>query len=180
LEADAERLTTSNWVSPGFSPPEQLNDFMNVDERGDLYSLGATLYNLLTGELYSPAQGLRNVARADVKYILENLLKRDKNERFQSVTRLCECWSTLHSNLSMTEYLRLPREQRIAKLETVADVYCGMGGDLLKVLDALSYLEQVLNVEQDKEVLEIARKAHVHVDREGYQIAREMEQDNPP
>ncbi len=44
-----ERVTSSNWVSVGFSPPEQLRDMRSVDERGDLFALGAVAYFLLTG-----------------------------------------------------------------------------------------------------------------------------------
>jgi len=48
LSDDFTRVTSSNWFSPGFSPPEQPFDMASVDERGDIYALGAVIYHLLT------------------------------------------------------------------------------------------------------------------------------------
>jgi len=48
LDGAQDRVTTSNWVSRGFSPPEQFEDMSAVIESGDVYSLGALLYWLLT------------------------------------------------------------------------------------------------------------------------------------
>jgi serine/threonine protein kinase len=50
LLAEETRPTTSNWVSPGFSPPEQFNNMKSVLETGDIYSLGAILRFMLTGK----------------------------------------------------------------------------------------------------------------------------------
>lgn len=49
---DARRVTTSNWYSTGFSPPEQLVDMASVTKAGDLYSMGAVLYYMFAGNVY--------------------------------------------------------------------------------------------------------------------------------
>jgi serine/threonine-protein kinase len=43
--------------SLAFAAPEQLLDFRNVDPRGDIYSVAATLYSLLTGQTIYPFAG---------------------------------------------------------------------------------------------------------------------------
>jgi eukaryotic-like serine/threonine-protein kinase len=56
--ADATALTSSDDVrlgSPAYMPPEQLQNPRDVDLRSDIWSLGATLYELLSGR--PPFQG---------------------------------------------------------------------------------------------------------------------------
>ncbi|MCH8340200.1 MAG: protein kinase [Chloroflexi bacterium] len=57
-EYDATKSTTvgARAFTPGFAPPEQYGQG-RTDTRTDIYSLGATLYNLLTNKV--PADGLR-------------------------------------------------------------------------------------------------------------------------
>jgi len=46
-----EQLTAKGVLmgTPGYSPPEQLRDASSVDERADLFALGAILYELISG-----------------------------------------------------------------------------------------------------------------------------------
>lgn len=46
-------ITLSDEVAgtPGFMPPEQVSSFKRVRPPGDVWSMGATLYNMLTGQL---------------------------------------------------------------------------------------------------------------------------------
>jgi serine/threonine protein kinase len=48
--SDHSAGATSTWVSPGFTAPEQYHDMMTVTQKGDIFSIGAILFHLLTHE----------------------------------------------------------------------------------------------------------------------------------
>ena len=173
-----ERVTSSVWVTPGFSPPEQYDNFAETDERGDLFALGATLYFLLTGNTYSLSLGLMGIDREDTRFILDRLLQREPTRRFGSVGDLTACWDVLQQrNKSITEYLQLDHEQRLAKIGVVSDLYCGMPNDLDLCTDAVELLEKIVKVEADVGLLAAAQRGLEHVKSQLKQIGMEMERD---
>src|SRR5207253_678574 len=58
IEADLNLTRTNRGLgTPHFMAPEQFRNAKNADSRCDIYSLGATLYHMVTGELPFKSSG---------------------------------------------------------------------------------------------------------------------------
>jgi serine/threonine protein kinase len=82
IAADETRVTSSNWRTPGFAPPEQNYDFEGVDSSADIYSVGAIIYFLLTGndQRRPPDLSPSNVTD-EFSLLLSRMLAHNRNER---------------------------------------------------------------------------------------------------
>ena len=121
-EADAgldEGLTVADAIlgTPDFLAPEQAEDSRQVDVRADLYSLGATWFFLLTGEVPFPGTSLMQKLRKQltqptpvvtdhrpevpsvVVALVRKLMDRDPAKRFQAPVELAD---------AIAEFLRDP------------------------------------------------------------------------
>jgi eukaryotic-like serine/threonine-protein kinase len=114
-ESGSTELTRANTVvgTPEFMSPEQAKNARGVDHRSDLYSLGCTLYYLLSGEppfpkgspleklmqhqmdAPRPIQFLRKDVPGELAAIVHSLLAKRPEDRFQSgaaVAHAMEPW----------------------------------------------------------------------------------------
>ncbi len=89
-EAADHQMTMTGAVmgTPDFMPPEQRRDAALVDHRSDLWSLAATLYQVLTGK--SPKVIRVHELPSDLQPILSKALEDDKEARYQSASEFKE------------------------------------------------------------------------------------------
>src|SRR5262245_16508581 len=98
--------TGHGFGTPYYMPPEQARNAKNVDNRSDIYALGATLYNLLTGKLpfvgetaieiltakeegqHSPARRHSSEIPELLDLVIDKMMARDPRARYQSATDL--------------------------------------------------------------------------------------------
>jgi formylglycine-generating enzyme required for sulfatase activity len=81
-----QTMTGAVLGTPDFMPPEQRRDASLVDHRSDLWSLAATVYQMVTGR--SPKIIRFDLLPADLAKVLGKALEDAKEERFQSAREL--------------------------------------------------------------------------------------------
>lgn len=131
----AENMTGARIAlgTPAYMSPEQCRDAAAVDHRADIYSLGCTLYVLVTGRtpfegttdvelmtkhaydpLVPPEQIVSRVPRA-VSEVIQRMMAKNADDRYQSmaeVIRTLEAWLGVHHTGTFS-----PQEEQISKLE---------------------------------------------------------------
>src|SRR5207302_1705530 len=76
--------TVERMLTPNYASPEQVSGVLQTTAT-DVYSLGAVLYKLLTGQSPHESQARSSGLPTDVGYILRKALRQEPEERYASV-----------------------------------------------------------------------------------------------
>lgn len=107
-DAADEQLTATGMTigTPSYMPPEQIDGSKDVDHRADIYSVGAMLYEIVTGSRpfiggtvpetlikihqgkYTPAEKIDKTLPYSVRRLIHKALQTDPDKRFQHVTQM--------------------------------------------------------------------------------------------
>jgi serine/threonine protein kinase len=125
--------------TPAYMSPEQCRDAANVDHRADIYSLGCTLYVMVTGRqpfegdtavelmtahAYKPLIPPEEIAARvpkELSSVIQKMMAKQAGERFQTMgelVRTLEHWLGIHTTTPVTA-----REEQIATLEQAVDQF---------------------------------------------------------
>jgi hypothetical protein len=123
--------------TPAYMSPEQCRDAAAVDHRADIYSLGCTLYVMVTGrqpfdgdtavELMTahaykplvPPEEIANRVPKELSSVIQKMMAKNPGDRYQTmgeVVRTLEQWLGIHTTKQVTA-----REEQITTLERAVD-----------------------------------------------------------
>ncbi|MHC4874863.1 MAG: serine/threonine-protein kinase [Planctomycetota bacterium] len=122
-EAAGEDITHAGQVmgTMDYMAPEQAEDISGVDQRADIYSLGCTLYYLVTGQPMYPGKTLLNKMMAHrqkpipalanddapvpagIDAVFRRMVAKDPDERFQTMAEVIDAFTHTLQNLSQSD-----------------------------------------------------------------------------
>lgn len=124
-----------------YMPPEQIKDAKKVDHQADIYSLGASLYHMITGEPpYSDTKGALQILRAKmmrdpipvteyvkdidpkIEGIITKSMAKDLTKRYETIEDMLKdmnnylgCEFLVNSNLTKEEHRYIPSENHVTE-----------------------------------------------------------------
>ena len=104
----AESEAGKAYGTPYYISPEQIRGEIDIDHRADVYSMGATLYHMITGrppfdgdtpsavmhkhlkEPLTPPDHLNQALGAGISEIIELAMNKERNDRYQKMSEMVE------------------------------------------------------------------------------------------
>jgi serine/threonine protein kinase len=131
----AESEAGKAYGTPYYISPEQIRGDVDIDFRADIYSLGATMYHLVTGrppfdgetpsavmhkhlkQPLTPADHLNTALSAGVGEIIDIAMNKNRDDRYQSTTDLLEDLQAVRRGEPPTHARRAVHLDGLEKLE---------------------------------------------------------------
>ena len=154
---DEEVSMTMSGVGMGtpiYMSPEQGSDAKNVDHRADIYSLGCTLYHMITGKIpYEGASAFEIITKHvkeplrppsqlnpdisdELSGIIGKMLVKKKEDRYQSMTEVIRALED-YLGLDYAQAGFVPTEGQIGALQENAAIVAGVAGSAVMKLAGL-------------------------------------------
>ncbi|MFH9427991.1 protein kinase [Streptomyces sp. NPDC017615] len=137
--AQASALTLAAG-SAGYQPPEQAEPGAGIDERADVYSLGAVGYELLTGTVPGqpgrvvPPARLRPGLDADVERAVLRALEPDRERRWPGARAFADELDRLAAGTPRTRWSGVGRGRRAVLVSAASVALIAAGGAVALVL----------------------------------------------
>lgn len=152
---DRTIVTSSNWISRGFSSPEQHRNMASVTAKTDVFSLGALLFKMLTNQYIDITNQLDlqiNSLSGFNNYLLNRCMDFNVEERFTSDELVIFLRKAKDSNFK--KYFDINNEKgKLIFIENIfdqciRDPQAAWGGDYGKMVDADDLFNSILEYEQ--------------------------------
>jgi serine/threonine-protein kinase len=132
----AESEAGKAYGTPYYISPEQIRGDVNIDFRADIYSLGATMYHLVTGrppfeadtpsavmhkhlkQPLKPPDHLNTALSVGVSEIIEIAMAKSRDDRYRSMEEMLEDLRAVRAGQSPTHARRAVNLDDLVKLET--------------------------------------------------------------
>lgn len=159
----SEHLTQSNMMlgSPHYIAPEQANNSSNVDYRSDIYSLGCTLFHMLSGKEPFPGSSLieivMNHTQKPVPYLVDydkqlpsgiadivfKMMQKEPEKRFTDPTSIIEALSLFQPS-GRKPYPSTPPHSASGKKSQSQVLYAGIAAVIviLLIMTSLTFLKK--------------------------------------
>jgi hypothetical protein len=147
-QSDDQTQLNTSMGTPAYMPPEQARDAAHVDQRADIYALGCTLYDLLTGrppfmgrtaievitkhqreQITPPEMIVRNVPRTLSAILLKMVAKRP-DDRYQTMNEVIHALEDFLGVSAAGPFT--PKEEHVKVLEFAVERFNRSGWAVLR------------------------------------------------
>ena len=171
IEIDSASTTLTSSESMGtqaYMPPENILDFKNSSAAGDIYMLGKTFFNLITGQ--PPFVLVLDDIHPALRYVIETACNQDKSKRFQTLSELkqaiFQAYSIILNRFDSTSKARVLLEEIMAKIHNERKFDITKVGEFLNLLYSLEDYEAESIIQSlDKEFFAVISQSYFDVQR---------------